>query len=362
MNKKLIIFIPSIEEGGVEKNLYIVSDYLIKKKIKVEVLTCNYNKAKFFNKKIKFIGTKSSFWQTKGRIIKYLACIFILFCNLLKKNSNKLIFAFQANVYAILIAKILNTKIIVRANSAPSGWTKSFFKKKLYSHLINLADDVMVNSLDFKKDFKKKFNINVKCIYNPFHKLSEKKIFHQKKLFKKKSLKILSIGRLTPQKDHITLLKAARCINLKLKPEISIIGKGIEHSNLKKYIVNYNLQNIVKLLGYKSNPHTYIKNTDIFVLTSKYEGLPNVLLEAQFLKKYIISSSCPTGPREILLNGKAGDLFEVGDYKKLSSIINNYHFNKKNILNKINYGYKNFCRFDYLKNCQKYYNFVMENF
>ena len=90
--------------------------------------------------------------------------------------------------------------------------------------------------------------------------------------------------------------------------------------------------------------------------------MPNVLLEAQFLKKYIISSNCPTGPREILLNGKAGDLLKVGDYKKLASIINNYRLDKKNILNKINYGYKNFSRFDYLKNCQKYYNFILENF
>ena len=57
------------------------------------------------------------------------------------------------------------------------------------------------------------------------------------------------------------------------------------------------------------------------MLTSLYEGLPNVLLEAQVLKKFIISSNCPTGPREILLNGKAGSLFKVGDYKKLSDLI-----------------------------------------
>ena len=149
MTKKLIIFIPSIEEGGVEKNLLIIANYLAQKKLNIEVLTCNSNKSKYFNKKIKFIGPKSFFWQNKPRPIKYLICIFFLFINLFKKGSNKLVFAFQANIYAILISKILFTKVIVRANSAPSGWSHNIIKKKLYSIIINLADDVMVNSNDF---------------------------------------------------------------------------------------------------------------------------------------------------------------------------------------------------------------------
>ena len=362
MNKKLIIFIPSIEEGGVEKNLYIVSNYLIKKNVKVEILTCNNNKAKFFDKKIKFIGTSSNFWHTKSRAIKYLVCLFLLFFNLLKNKSNKLIFAFQANIYAILISKIFNAKIIVRANSAPSGWSHNLVKKKIYSFLINLADDVLVNSIQFKKDFKNIFNIKTKYIYNPFDKTLINKNSNIKSLFKKKSLKILSIGRLTSQKDHITLIKAARLINPNLNPEVLIIGKGNEYYNLKNYIKVNNLKNIVKLIGYKKQPYPYIQKADIFVLTSKYEGLPNVLLEAQYLNKYIISTNCPTGPREILLNGKAGDLFKVGDYKKLASIINKYNLNKKIISTKISTGFKNFNRFDYFKNCNKYYKFVLENF
>ena len=220
----------------------------------------------------------------------------------------------------------------------------------------------MVNSIQFKKDFKNIFNIKTKYIYNPFDKSLIKKKNIKKNFFKKKSLKILSIGRLTKQKDHITLLKAAGHINPNLNPEILIIGKGNEYYNLKNYIKKNNLKNIIKLLGYKKQPYPYIQKADIFVLTSKYEGLPNVLLEAQYLNKYIISTNCPTGPREILLNGIAGDLFDVGDYKKLASIINKYSFNKKNILIKINSGLKNFRRFDHIENCNKYYNFVSKNF
>ena len=79
MEKKLIFFIPSIEDGGVEKNLFIVANYLAKKNMNIEVLTCNANKAKYFDKKIKLIGTKNSFWETKPRAIKYLICLILLF-------------------------------------------------------------------------------------------------------------------------------------------------------------------------------------------------------------------------------------------------------------------------------------------
>ena len=182
MDKKLIFFIPSIEDGGVEKNLFIVANYLAKKKMKIEVLTCNPNKANYFDKKIKFIGTKNPFWETKPRVIKYLICLFLLFFNLIKKRSNKLIFAFQANIYAILITKIFNTKIIVRANSSPSGWSQRVIKNKIYSFIINLADNVMVNSFAFKREFDKKFNIKSKCIYNPFLKIKFNKNIKKKNL------------------------------------------------------------------------------------------------------------------------------------------------------------------------------------
>ena len=62
------------------------------------------------------------------------------------------------------------------------------------------------------------------------------------------------------------------------------------------------------------NPYPIIKETDLFILSSRYEGLPNVLLESLALEKMVISSNCRTGPKEILLNGKGGLLFEVGDY------------------------------------------------
>ena len=366
MKKKIIIFNPSLEDGGVEKNLFLVSNYLNKNSYSVEILTCNNDKLNKFTKGIKFIGTKNIFWQKRSRKIKYLVCLKILFFNLLWRTDKPLVFAFQANIYAVIVAKILNVKIITRSNSAPAGWSKNFIKNKIYQIVIKLADNVMVNSLDFKKSFEKNFKTKVECIYNPFNKNFIKKHLINSKIrinfFKKNYLNVISIGRLTDQKDHLTILKALEVLKPDFKIRTIIMGKGINKPLLENYIKINNLGSKVKLIGYKKNPYPFLKRSNIVLLSSKYEGLPNILLEAQYLKKYIISTDCPTGPREILLDGKAGDLVKIGDYKKIAYLIKNYNRYKKNINNKIKIGFDNFDRFDYDLNCKKYLDFVNKNF
>jgi glycosyltransferase involved in cell wall biosynthesis len=314
MEKKLIIFIPSIEDGGVEKNLYLISNYLSNKLKKIELITCNNNYKKKFSNKIHIISPNNRFFWNKKRWIKYLVCLIILFYRII--NDRKvIIFAFQANIYAILVAKILNIKIITRSNSSPSGWSKNFLKNLLFKFLLKKSDSIIVNSLEFQKEFYSKFKIRTQFIYNPFCKklIKEKlKINIKNKFFKKNELKIINVGRLTKQKDQITILKAFRLIDKKLKPKLVIIGKGSEYEILQGYINNNDLNADVKLLGYTDNPFALIKDSNIVVLTSKFEGLPNILLEAQYLKKYIISTNCPTGPSEILSNGNYGTLIKIG--------------------------------------------------
>lgn len=360
MEKKLIIFIPSIEDGGVEKNLYLVSKYLSNKLKKIELITCNNNYKKKFSNKIHIISPNSRFFWNKKRWIKYLVCLIILFYRII--NDRKvLIFAFQANIYAIFVAKILNIKIITRSNSSPSGWSKNFLKNLLFKFLLKKADSIIVNSLEFQKEFYSKFKIRTQFIYNPFCKklIKEKlKINIKNKFFKKNELKIINVGRLTRQKDQITILKAFRLIDKKLKPKLVIIGKGSEYEILQEYINNNDLNADVKLLGYTDNPFALIKDSNIVVLTSKFEGLPNILLEAQYLKKYIISTNCPTGPSEILSDGNYGTLIKIGDYKKLADKINNYYKQKKLINKMILKGYNAFNRFDYKINCDKYFKLI----
>ena len=156
-------------------------------------------------------------------------------------------------------------------------------------------------------------------------------------------------------------MKAVNLLDKDFKIKLVIIGKGDNKYLLQKYITENKLENKVKLLGYLENPFSYIRQSNILILTSKFEGLPNILLEAQYLKKYIISTDCPTGPKEILLKGKAGDLIKIGDYKQLSSLIKNYHKRKKLIINKVDTGFKNFYRFNYDLNCKKYLKFISKN-
>ncbi len=356
---------PSIEDGGVEKNLFAVVNYLSREIKNIQIITCNNNFRKKFNKKIEFIGTKNEYWNNCNKKLKYIICLLILVKNLLTGKNKTLVFAFQANIYTIIISKLLNTKVITRSNTSPSGWSKNFLKIFFYKFFLKMADDIMVNSKNFKLEYLKKFQINTKYIYNPFDKsFIRNKLSVAKKdnFFKKDTLNLISIGRLTDQKDQLTLLKSLKFIDQKLKPRLMIVGKGKNLSILKNYARSNNLEKIVKFSGYLKNPYGNLLNSKIVILTSKFEGLPNILIEAQYLKKYIISTNCPTGPKEILLNGLAGDLIKIGDFKKLAYLINNYKKNRKNISKKINIGLKNFNRFDYKINCKKYLDFVLNNF
>ena len=99
--------------------------------------------------------------------------------------------------------------------------------------------------------------------------------------------------------------------------------------------------------------------SDLFILSSKYEGSPNVLLEAIFLGKFVISSNCPTGPKEILDNGKGGELFKVSDYSMLSEKIKFFIKNRKNLNFKKVYAFKRLKRFDYKSRLNDYFNVLV---
>jgi len=359
--KKLVFFMPFIGGGGVEKNLYIISDFLVKKINDVSVCTLSINQKNKFNKKIKFITSKKAIDQKINIRFKYLICLFVLFKFLLQ-NRDSLVFAFQANIYCVILCKLLNVTIIIRSNSSPSGWYHNFLKKFLYKQIVSKANMVIVNSLNFKKQMEQKFNIKAKCIYNPLNKkdiiLKSKKGIRDKFFNNNKSIKILNIGRLTKQKDQMTILKALKILKRELIFKSIIIGSGVEQKNLKEYIKINNLSKQIKVKKFMENPFAILKQADIFVLSSEYEGLPNVILEALVLKKIVISTNCPTGPAEILSNGKGGLLFKIGDYNQLKKLIVYVNKNKKKILKKVKYSYQKLDRFDLNKNLNEYYKVV----
>jgi glycosyltransferase involved in cell wall biosynthesis len=356
MKKKLIIFMPSIEGGGVEKNLFIVSNYLGKKLGKIAVISASLKYKNKFTKNINFIGPESKFWDLKSRRTKYFICLFFLLKQIIN-NKNILVFAFQANIYCIIICKLFGIKIITRSNSAPAGWSKNIIKKLVFRYFLNVADLVIANSQEFVQSLKKEFNLDALCIYNPLdiNNIVYQSSKNKKKYFKTKKIKILNIGRFTDQKDQITLIKSLNEIKNRINFEAIIVGRGILKKQIKLKIDEYKLNNKIKILNFMQNPYPIMKESDLFILTSKYEGLPNVLLEALTLKKFIISSDCETGPKEILSNGKGGLLFKVGDYKTLARKIVFFIQNKKKLTKKTKFGYKNLKRFDYYKNLHKYF-------
>ena len=354
--KNLIIFMPFIGGGGVEKNLFLISNFLSKKVNNLKICTISNKFQKKFNNKIKFIYPKKKYPRNISIRIKYIICLFELF-KYLKNNRNSVVLSFQANIYCIIVCKLLGIKVIVRSNSSPSGWYHNYFKKFIYKKIISLADNVVVNSFDFRKQMEDKFNIKVKTIFNPLNleeikKKSKKKIKYN---FLDQGLNIINIGRMTDQKNQITLLKSINLIKNKIRVRLLIIGNGIEKNNLENYIKKNNLSKYIRIKNYLENPYPFISKSDLFILSSKYEGLPNVLLEAAVLKKFIISTDCPTGPKEILSNGKGGFLFNTGDYKKLSQLIIYFNKNKKKLRNKINFTYNSLNRYDLNKNLMKYY-------
>ena len=351
---------PSIEGGGVEKNLFLVSNYLCKKLNNVTLITISKKYKKKFNNSIKFISLTSNFWDRLNRRSKYFLSIFLLIKEILK-SRNIIVFSFQANIYCIIICKLFSIKVIVRSNSAPAGWSKNILKRLVFKFFLNLADRVMVNSIEFKGDLKKEFNVNATCIYNPLNhdEILKKTKKKSKKIFtNKKRLKILNIGRFTEQKDQMTLLRSLNQIKETVKFEAVIIGRGKLHKELLQYILNNNLSRFVKIIDFVENPFPLLKQAELFILSSRYEGLPNVLLEALTLQKFIISSKCPTGPREILLNGKGGLLFNVGNHNQLANKIIYYEKNKKKCLNMLKHAIKKLYRFDYQINLKKYLNLV----
>ena len=102
----------------------------------------------------------------------------------------------------------------------------------------------------------------------------------------------------------------------------------------------------------------YLKQSDVFVLTSIYEGLPNVLLEALTLKRFVISSDCPTGPKEILNNGRFGSLYPVNGIEDLSKLILNYSRNKKEYEKMAIDGFNSLQKYNFDINCEKYFEVI----
>lgn len=209
---------------------------------------------------------------------------------------------------------------------------RKYFKNSFFNK-INRFDYICTVSEEMRSQLKEIFpNLTNKqvTIYNPidFETIENKACKRENlTLDEEKLLKnpyICSVGRLDEgQKDFNTLINAYA--NLKVENKISeklvLVGDGPDREKLENLAKKLNLENDVIFLGKKSNPYIWMKNSKAFILSSKYEGLPTVLIEALILDVPSISSNCLTGPVEILENGKYGELFNIGNVKELEEKI-----------------------------------------
>jgi len=124
---------------------------------------------------------------------------------------------------------------------------------------------------------------------------------------------VLAAGRLAPQKDHATLLRAFARVAAEQPCRLIIVGEGPERARLERLARELRISDRVDMPGFAENPYAMMHRASLFVLSSAYEGSPNVLVEAMAAGVPVVATDCPSGPREILLGGSLAPLVGVGD-------------------------------------------------
>lgn len=139
---------------------------------------------------------------------------------------------------------------------------------------------------------------------------------------RKKHNKFLAVGRLVDQKNFMALLKSLKLLIQKNQDwKLTLVGSGPDKDQLRKFIDDNNLSQHVEFVAHVDNLDPYYKNNDYFLMTSKYEGSPLVLIEAQSFGLPIVSFDCETGPREIIDDKVNGYLVKNGNVKEFANIL-----------------------------------------
>ena len=166
---------------------------------------------------------------------------------------------------------------------------------------------------------------SVKVIYNP---VVDRNLLHKAKtplenywFSENQPPVILTVGRLLPPKDFSTLIQAFAKLRKKRPLRLLILGEGDLRPKLESLITKLGIDKDVSLPGYTSNPYSYMAKSAVFVLSSNFEGLPTVMIEALACNCQVVATDCPYGPKEILANGEFGRLVPVGDVSALALAI-----------------------------------------
>ena len=371
MKKKinLIFFHPYSLIGGADTSLMRLIKNLDQRKYDIIFLSIKKSILKDKIKNIKFINldcsrTLFSFFKFRNIVKRSLS----------SNNFEKIILISNqnfANIFAFISTLGLNNlkRIFVERNHPDELFflksPKYLIKNLIIYFLIKItypfANKVITNSKLLTKSLK---NITPKSkiatIYNPsfdkkIYELAKKKIQFK---FKKNNKYIINVSRFTKRKGLEDLvISFYKCQKILKNLKLILIGYGEREENIKNLISNLKLKKKVYLIKNCSNPHPYIKRSNLFVFNSKYEGFPNVLVESIMLNTPVISTNCNSGPSEILLNNKGGDLIKVNNNIDIIKYkIINYFNNISMLHKKNNFAKKNLTRFTVKKNVKNYEN------
>ncbi len=205
------------------------------------------------------------------------------------------------------------------------AWPKRWLRRGFIRYCYRRADVIIANSSDVARDVVEVTGVDenkVVFIPNPtvaetIYERAREPVSHP--WFQENKVPvILGIGRLAPQKDFLTLLQAFARLRSRRPCRLVILGEGKQRRLLESKAREWGIDEHVSLPGFVENPFAYLARADLFVLSSAWEGSPNVLIEALALGVPAVAADCGSGPREILQNGRYGPLVPVGDAKAMA--------------------------------------------
>jgi glycosyltransferase involved in cell wall biosynthesis len=332
---KLMCIIHSLKGGGSERVLINLLKGLKRDKFSITLVlyerVFDYPLPEDVEVRILDIyASRNIFKLAKGFALKIM-CL----AKLIRRDKPEVIFSLLSStnitvLFAALLSRI-KSKVIVSEHTYPSvnlrnemygGVVKSLIKK-MYPH----AHKIIAVSEGIKQDLIHNFHIRddkIEVVYNPIDTeeiktLSREELIHP--WFQEQIPIIVSVGRLTKQKGYPYLLRAFSLVRKSLPCRLFIIGEGEDKKKLVQMAHKLDLKEDIEFCGFQKNPFKYMARSSLFILSSLYEGFPNVLLEAMALGLPIISTDCPSGPTEIIEDKKNGLLVPAKDENALSQAI-----------------------------------------
>jgi len=328
---KIAIFLPDLSGGGAEQVLLMLSREFVSEGHSIDMILARA-KGEFIEKipdcvnVIIFNKNTSSFPSALFGLISLFSLVKYLRNN---KPDCLLSSLTGANVIAILASILCKPKKLVLREANTISNLAGRYPVSLIKLLYRRADHVIAISKGVADDLCNHLKVPAEkttVIYNPINidyvrELSLQDPEHPWFSSSQCPPVILGCGRLTEQKDFSTLIKAFSLVLKKMDARLIILGEGSQRLALESLISSLGLLNTVSLPGFIKNPYCYMTRSHVFVLSSRWEGLGNVLIESLMLGTPVVSTDCPSGPAEILEDGKFGHLVPVNNAEEMAEAI-----------------------------------------